>query len=83
MFSVRCEDFSPSAGVTTSITTDGSETQLLFTCGLSYSLGGTSVAKCLPNGTWDIPATPKCGRWPWIPGLVFTKIHSENWREYI
>ncbi|KAH3840535.1 hypothetical protein DPMN_113985, partial [Dreissena polymorpha] len=57
---VRCDDFSPPAGVTTSTVTDGSETKLLFTCGLLYSLGGTAVARCLPNGTWDIPATPMC-----------------------
>jgi len=61
LFSATCDMQTMPTNGSVSITTNGSVTMATFTCGVGSSMSGSSVAKCLPDGSWDV-IEPICGK---------------------
>ena len=57
-----CDALDNLNGGSVSMTTDGSETQAIFSCGTGYSMNGGSVLTCRSDGSWDV-SPPSCSRW--------------------
>lgn len=58
---MKCETTDLTTGLSRNYTNDGVHSIALFTCGLGYTLIGTSTFLCNENGIWNNNNLPECG----------------------
>ena len=56
----KCDDLSDQTDGTVTLSTDNVTTTAVFTCTAGYSLSGSSVVECRPDGSWEF-MQPTCG----------------------
>ena len=59
-YTVRCEDLVEQSNGSVAFSSDGVSTFATITCDTGYSISGSSVAECQPDGTWNIEQS-SCG----------------------
>ena len=60
MISVECAALTQTNGLNLNHSTNGTLTEITFTCDTGFTLTGTQQTTCLTNGSWD-SAAPSCG----------------------
>jgi hypothetical protein len=51
---VQCEDLAEQSNGSITLNSDGISTFATITCDTGYTISGSSVAQCQPDGTWNI-----------------------------
>lgn len=57
---VECDTHIPTAGLNFHMSTNGTVTQVYYSCAAGYTMTGTQRSTCQMNGTLDQPS-PECG----------------------
>ena len=83
LISVECVFDNITAGLALEMVSDGSTTNVIYSCGVGYSMIGTPNISCQPNGSLE-SSPPKCGRFTCYFSYVYAYLVTlQNCHNYI